>query len=477
MRKTILLLLVACNGNLLAQQSKTNKIDSLLTSLYSSGQFTGAVLVAQNDRLVYKKAFGLADRAKGIPFTIQTKEYLGSISKQFTAMGIMILKDRQKLTYDQSVRDFFPELPTFMQPVTVRQLLYHTSGLAIFDDYPNMTEKDVFNILRKQDKLRFTPGEKFEYCNAGYSLLGMIIEKVSGQSLNAFMTRNIFQPLGMDHSEVNESTHPDTTRAIGYNLYGAVNSYDSYMGGNASVISTVEDLYKWDRALYHPAIVRSETLAEAFTPSNQVANNPALLIKDDLFGDKSYGFGIWISQHNGTGDFFHDGAFSGYMIYNERMTSSHIAIIELSNLRQRYAYDIRRAILDILDNKPYDLPKMDASVWLHKKISTIGIDSAISGYRLLHLSDTARYDFSENVLNSYAYILLRANRINDAIKLFLLNTEFYPNSANVFDSLGDGYEKAGDKTRELQSRIRCVQLDPNNEYEKNRIKALQSPTP
>jgi CubicO group peptidase (beta-lactamase class C family) len=186
-----------------------------MTALYNSGQFTGAVLVAENDKLLYEKAFGLADRAKGFPFTIQTKEYLGSVSKQFTAMGIMILKDRQKLTYDQSVRDFFPELPTFMQPVTVRHLLYHTSGLAIFDDYPNMTEKDVFNILRKQDKLRFTPGEKFEYCNAGYSLLGMIIEKVSGQSLNAFMTRNIFQPLGMDHSEVNESTHPDTTRAIG----------------------------------------------------------------------------------------------------------------------------------------------------------------------------------------------------------------------------------------------------------------------
>jgi tetratricopeptide (TPR) repeat protein len=196
-----------------------------------------------------------------------------------------------------------------------------------------------------------------------------------------------------------------------------------------------------------------------------------------MFGDKSYGFGIWIALHKGTQDLFHDGAFSGYMIYNERITGSHTTIIELSNLRQHYAYDIRQAILDILDNKPYRLPKIDASVWLHKKIEAIGIDSAISGYRLLHLSDTARYDFSENVLNSYAYILLRANRVNDAIKLFILNTEFYPNSANVFDSLADGYEKAGDKSKELQSLKRCLQLDPNNEYEKNRIKTLQSLTP
>ncbi len=147
MKKAVLLLLLAINGNLFAQQSKSEKIDSLMTALYNRGQFTGSILIADNGKVVYEKAFGMADREKNIPFTLNTQEYIGSISKQFTAMGIMILKDRQKLNYNQSIRDFFPELPAFMQPVTIRNLLYHTSGLAIFDDYPDMTEKDVFNIF------------------------------------------------------------------------------------------------------------------------------------------------------------------------------------------------------------------------------------------------------------------------------------------------------------------------------------------
>ncbi|HZY36434.1 MAG TPA: serine hydrolase [Mucilaginibacter sp.] len=474
MKKIVLLLLLAINSNLFAQQSKTEKIDSLMTAVYNRGQFTGSILIADHGKVVYEKAFGLADREKKIPFTVNTQEYIGSISKQFTAMGTMILKDRQKLNYNQSIRDFFPELPAFMQPVTIRNLLYHTSGLAIFDDHPDMTEKDVFNILLKQDKLNFTPGEKFEYCNAGYSLLGMIIEKISDQSLNTFMTENIFKPLGMDHTEVNEISHRNTSRAIGYTMYGGIDSYDSFMGGNVSIISTAADLYKWDEALYHLKLVKPETLAEDFTPSDQVMKNPALLLKDNTFGDKSYGFGIWIAMRNGAKDFFHDGAFSGYMTYNERMTSSHTTIIEVSNLRHDPVYEIREAIVNILENRPYRLPKITASVWLNDKIAAAGIDSAISGARVLLNNYAADYDFSQNDLNGYAYTLLRANQVNNAIKVFELNTELYPNSWNVYDSLADAYEKAGDKAKELENCKKALELDPNNEYEKNRVKGLQS---
>ncbi len=120
------------------------------------------------------------------------------------------------------------------------------------------------------------------------------------------------------------------------------------------------------------------------------------------------------------------------------------------------------------------MPKITASVWLNDKIASNGIDSAISGYRILQKSDTVNYDFSENVLNSYAYVLLRANRVTEAIKVFQLNTEVYPNSFNVYDSLADAYEKAGNKAMALESCIKALKLDPNNEYEKNRIKGLQS---
>ena len=204
MRKAVFNIMVMIAGSCFISakpgSDKETKIDAFMTAMYDRGQFTGSVLVTDHGKLIYKKAFGMADRQAKIAFTPDTKEYIGSVSKQFTAMGIMILKDEGKLDYNQHIRTFFPELPVCMEPVTIRDLLYHISGLALFEDFPNMTEKDVFNILVKQDSLRFPPGRKFEYCNAGYSLLGMIIEKISGQSLNAFLTTSIFKPLGMNRT-------------------------------------------------------------------------------------------------------------------------------------------------------------------------------------------------------------------------------------------------------------------------------------
>jgi CubicO group peptidase (beta-lactamase class C family) len=448
------------------------RIDSLMNAVYQRGQFTGVILVASHGKVLYEKAFGMANREKYIPFTTSTREYIGSISKQFTAVGIMILHDRGQLKYEQSVRDFFPELPACMQPVTIRNLLYHTSGLTLFDDFPNMTEQDVFKILLTQKKLNFHPGEKFEYCNAGYSLLGMLIEKVSGQTLNAFMQTNIFKPLGMHNTLVNEINHPDTTRAVGYTLYGTINNYDTYMGGNASIVSTVGDLYKWDEAIALNRLISHETLKEALTPSSVATGNAALVRKDQMFGDKSYGFGWWLASHDGGQDIWHDGAFGGYTAYNERMTASETVIVEISNLRQANVYEIRQAIIDILGGRGYHLPKIFGSVWLNARIKSLGIDSAVNAYQRLYRSGDPNYDFSESVLNSYAYILLRAGRVQEAVKVFQMNVTLYPNSFNVYDSLADGYEKAGDKTAALESCKKALTIDPTSTYMQKRIASL-----
>ena len=455
------------------QAGQIGRIDSLMNAVYRRGQFTGAILVASHGKVLYEKAFGMADRDKRLPFTTDTREYIGSISKQFTAMGIMILHDRGQLKYDQPVRFFFPELPACMQPVTIRNLLYHTSGLALFDDYPNMTGQDVFKILLRQKVLNFRPGEQFEYCNAGYSLLGMLIERASGQTLNAFMQANIFKPLGMHNTLVNEANHPDTTRAVGYTLYGTINNYDTYMGGNASIVSTVGDLYKWDEAIAKGRLVSRETLKEAFMPSSVVTGNTALIRKDKMFGDKSYGFGWWLASRDRGQDRWHDGAFGGYTAYNEYITTSETVIAEVSNLRQAGSYEIRQAILNILGGRGYQLPRILGSVWLHEHIKTLGIDSAVKAYQRLYRSGDQDYDFSESVLNSYAYILLRAGRVHEAVQVFLLNTILYPDSFNVFDSLADGYEKAGDKAAALESCKKALAIDPNSTYMQQRITSLE----
>ncbi|MET4107616.1 serine hydrolase [Hymenobacter sp. UYP22] len=447
---------------------KSEKIDSFMTALYNRGQFTGAILVAEHGRVIYKKAFGQANRELGKPFTPGTQGHIASITKPFTAMGIMVLKEQGKLSYDQPIRQFFPGLPACMQPVTLRHLLQHTSGVTGYADFPDMTQQDVFKLLQQQGALHFQPGQRFEYSNGGYMLLGMVIEKVSGQSLNGFLTQTIFRPLGMKHTQVDELPNRNVVRAIGYDMYGKRNNYDVFTGGDGSMISTVEDLYKWDQALYHPRFIKAETLAEAFTPS-------ALSTKDDPFGEKSYGFGWWITERNGAKHIAHNGAFGGYRADIERFLGPRNTIIHLSNLRHSIMFELRDGITNILEGKPYALPKVSVSTWLYQRAEQQGMPAARQAYwRLKQSADSTNYNFSEGELNSLGYYLKGQNRLADATEVFLLNTEAYPHSANAFDSLGEAYLAGGDKKRALSTYQKSLNFNPANTNALAVVRQLQA---
>lgn len=438
-----------------------------MTALVGRGQFTGSMLVAEHGKIIYHKAWGLANQESNKPYTVSTTGYIGSITKQFTAAGIMILQEKGKLTYNQSIRQFFPELPACMQPVTIRHLLHHVSGLAVFDDFPDMTETDVFNILLEQTALRFAPGERFEYCNAGYTLLGMIISKVSGQSLNDFLVKHVFRPLGMKRTSMNEKKSRNTARATGYDMFGTLNNYDTFIGGSASLISTTGDLFKWDQALYNPTFIKRSTLAEAFKKSPH-------LLKDDQFGDKSYGFGWWIGEHNGSMNLFHDGAFGGYRAYIERFIGNKNTIIHISNLRHPFLLEIRKGIVNILDGKPYELPKIAIGAWLYRQIQAKGIADAIAEYKKIRLgTGSDDYMFRESELNSLGYYLLRQGRPQESLQVFILNTEEYPQSGNTFDSLGEAYMKAGNKAEAIKNYKKSLELDPGNGNAADMIKKLE----
>jgi CubicO group peptidase (beta-lactamase class C family) len=404
----------------------------------------------------------MADREHLIPYTIKTPGYLQSLSKPITAMGIMILKERGKLRYEQSIRQYLPDLSPCMEAVTIRNLLQHTGGLEGFYDFPDMTESDVFKIIQKQTVLKFAPGSKFEYSNAGYTLLGLIIQKVSGQTLNAFLTQNIFSRLRMNNTTVTDMQHRSKDRAIGYDLFGSKNDADSFEGGCASVISTVEDIEKFDESLYTDRLVSKQTMEEAFTPSIQQ--------KDDIYGDRTYGFGWWISTHNGKRNIFHNGSSYGFKAYDEILFGDHINIVHISNLRHSVMFGMRTAIINILDGKPYSLPPRGIGPWIYTQTRTSSIDSAISLYnRITTSSYKDDFDFAESELNTLGYYLLRSNHEQDAIKIFKLNTIAYPGSFNVFDSLGEAYLKIGDKKRGLENYNRALELNPDNEDLKRRI--------
>ena len=427
----------------------------------------GAVLVAENGRLIYKRGFGFSDTKTKEKFTTVTPCYIGSLLKQFTSIGIVMLQGKGKLDYEQPIRQYFPELPECYQPVTIRHMLQHTSGLALFDDFPDMTENDVFKILKQQTSLRFKPGSKFEYCNANYTLLGMLIEKISGKNLDEFLTVNVFIPCGMINTYVDEPLIKNRKRAVGYYLFGDEYNYNTYIGGAASVVSTVEDLYKWDKMLYKPTIISKQSLKEIFTAGqNEWESNTC--------GKQAYGFGWFISGDENNKIIQHDGGFAGFRSYIERQVNKHNSIIFISNVRHELIGKIREGIVNILNDKPYTIPQTSGANWIMSNSKEVGMKQAILNYKsITKTKDSSNYYFSERECNSVGYYLVRDNKIDDAIQLFSLNTEQFPRSGNVFDSMGEAYLKVGDKEKALASYKKAFELDPSNGNAADMIRKLQ----
>src|ERR1700752_1736699 len=263
-----------------ASEGATSKIDKILTFHTEQETFTGAVLVARNGEILLSQGYGWADRDNQIPNTPKTKYRLGSITKQFTAMAILILQTQGKLDVREPICRYLPECPDSWQEITIHHLLTHMSGIPDLTEFPDFhTFKAIpttpeQTIVRFKDKpLDFPPGEKWNYSNSGYILLGTIIEQVSGQSYEMFLQQNIFDPLQMTNTGYD---HNDDSLAMGYTGVNSrwekpdlIDMSLPYAAGG--LYSTVEDLYRWDQALYTQQLVSHESLNLLFTPHAKIA--------------------------------------------------------------------------------------------------------------------------------------------------------------------------------------------------------------
>jgi CubicO group peptidase (beta-lactamase class C family) len=290
-----------------------------------------SVIVISRGKVLFKKSYGLADPDKKTKSTTQTNYRLASCTKQFTAMAIMILAARNKLSYDSRLTDFFPDFPRYGKEVTVRHLLNHTSGVIAYEDVmPDsttipLTDNDVLRMMSQQDHTYFPSGTQYRYSNSGYVLLGLIVEKASGISFPEFLQKNIFKPLRMNHTVLyHRDDHTDRRRAYGYSQQGDafVNTDESLTSstlGDGRVYSSVDDLYKWDQALYSTRLVSAQTLEQAFTPSAKV---------DETSG---YGFGWFIDNKRGPRVIWHSGNTSGFTSRIHRVPEQKFSIIVLTN--------------------------------------------------------------------------------------------------------------------------------------------------
>ena len=377
MRKLLFILFVLPLFSTAQLARKVAGIDSALTYLYQHQLFNGTVLIGEKGKVLYKKAFGISAATNGKPLTTASSFNLASVSKQFTAMMIMILKEHGKLQYDDPIQKYLPSFP--YNAITIRQLLTHTSGLPEYFDIAErhmnlldtLTNESMLALLAdKKPPLVFQPGEKWEYCNTNYTTLASIIEKVSGLSPDKFFEQYIAKPLKLSNTfiySIKMKNYP-ASRIFGFHYENGkpvaedLVWMDGIMGDGA-VYSTVEDLYKWEQALYTEKLVKKATFNDAVTAA-KLNNGKAT----------NYGFG-WFIDEPGV-KISHTGSWVGFRNYIVRYLQKNQTLILLDNSRNTVA---RKIVADILEDKPCTLPQTEliANVQLIDGTGTAAKKSAV----------------------------------------------------------------------------------------------------
>ncbi len=327
-------------GENVSANEKAERLDALFTK-----EFSGAVLIAENGKEVFTKTAGFSNESTKEKITLETVFELASVSKQFTAMGIVQLQKEGKLSFDDEMREYIPEL-THYKGITIQHLLAHTSGLPDYmslldnewDKTKIATNEDVITLFQKiKPKTYYQPNEVFEYSNTGYVFLASIIERLSGQSFKNYLQSKIFYPLNMNNTHIYGRFYdePIENYALGYIYSGSsqqkvlpeeINKnhraiYLDGILGDGSVDSNVIDLLKWDRALYKDILVSNEDKKLIF---NSHTTNDGKEI------DKGFGWNIWVDSPYGK-IVSHPGSWLGYLTYIERHMDSDKTIIILMN--------------------------------------------------------------------------------------------------------------------------------------------------
>jgi CubicO group peptidase (beta-lactamase class C family) len=462
----LLIILLSSFGTNASAQDKVSKIDELVKTYFDYRQFTGSVLVAEGGKVIYKKGFGSANREWNIPNTPDTKFRLGSITKQFTSMLILQLVAQGKIDLEGKLSDYLPyyRKDTGNQ-VTIHQLLTHSSGIPSYTSIPNFFEDisrdpyPVEDFVKKycSGDLEFEPGSRFLYNNSGYFLLGAIIESVREKPYEEVLKEQIFDPLGMSDSGYDRHSPIIPHRASGYSITfdGCLNAPYLDMSlpyAAGSLYSTVEDLYLWDQALYTEKLLSAKTKELLFTPYIQ-----------------GYGYG-WGIREKSLPDsevkltsISHGGGINGFNTWIERIIDDKQLIVLLNNTPRARLDQMSDAIIRILYDKPYDLPKKSTAEAMYKTWKEKDIQSAIKQYELLKKEHSEEYNFSESELNMLGYYLLEnKKKTEDAIEIFKLNLEVYPKYANGYDSLAEAYMQSGKKDLAIKNYAKSLELDPNN---------------
>ena len=344
------------------------KIDEYMNAAVKVNRFSGSILVARDGQPIISKGYGMANYELDVPNTPQTVFRLGSLTKQFTATAVMMLQERGKLSVSDSICKHLSDCPAAWQPVTIRHLLTHTSGIPNYTALPDhgktisLPVTHASLIARFKDKpLEFAPSEKFKYGNSGYYLLGVIIERASGKPYEDFLRDNIFKPLGMTQTGYDSSRSIIKNRAAGYevsdgSLVNAPYIDMSIPFAAGALYSSVEDLLRWDQALYTEKLFARKSLDEIFTPFRE------------RFPGTSYGYGWEIAKQFDRQALQHNGEINGFSTFIARFPADRMTVIVLGNNAVANGRGIANDLSAIAFGAPYKIPQERKAIALDSRI-------------------------------------------------------------------------------------------------------------
>lgn len=454
-----------------AQNSKetTKRINAYLTELENIG-FSGTVLVELDGKKVISKGYGFSDKTKKIKNDPSTLFDIGSLTKQFTAAAILKLEMQGKLATTDRITKYFDNVPTDKSTTTIHDLLRHQSGLQsnVGKDYEKISRQEFLDKVMNS-KLRFATGTDFSYSNIGYSLLAMIVEKVSGTTYENYLYENLLKPAGMKMTGYSIPAFDKNKIAVGYYTDGTDwgkptdKEWDNkapywHLTGNGGILSTTEELFKWHKALQGDDILSKAAKEKLYRPQIRAEENYKSL----------YGYGWDVEQtprntrrvwHNGSNNIFYadfmrfiDEGITLIMMTNQaHQTNFNNMNFELSRIIFEENYT---PVIPIADNEANQKFSYDIIELAVEK----GFDAAKNGYK----KRDPKTNIIEHLFNEKGYDLLSVKEYDKAIAVFSMNTFAFPKSSNAYDSLAEAYMNKGDMALAIKNYEISVALNPNN---------------
>lgn len=479
---SLLLALVFLFSNAVAQsQPVKSNIDGFLKGMMSYNSIPGMqVAIIKQSKIVYLSANGLANVPFAVPVTSQTLFPINSATKCFTGVAIMQLVEAGKVKLDDAVEKYLSNLPEAWRKITVKQLLTHTSGLPdIVDGNTGKMiaegEDSVALVQTKKLPMRFVPGEKSEYNQTNYTLLGQLIERVSGQSFTSFITQGQFASAKLMQSRFGDSHDviPGLSEAYSFNynrnglwkrsseLKRVFEEFAIITRPAAGINSNAKELAQWMIALLDGKFINQTSLRTMWTPATH---------NDGSLTPRAIGWSVsGKGQHPAV---FGSGGMRAAFAY---YPNEALGVIILTNLRgaspEKFLEQVAGFYIPQLH--PYTgNALLPAAKKMHEQLLKKGFGQIAKVYADLQQQDT-EFTLSENAVNDWGYMLLNTGHNNEAIKVLQFNVQLYPKSANVFDSLAEAYASAGNKKLAIENYTHCLKLQPENEHAKKQLRILQ----